>query len=247
MILLWKVDLRVIVNSPSCLSLDSQVTDQILIYAFDKRCFLTSEIDLRISLYSLGRSGSDTEPSSTEGSSWMCSGKPEVGLELRNHGLVLTLYTPLLRLSSSFLATGLLPFYGKSIWVRGWFRGVFLFLPLCLLLLLEGIWGSLPLGFWLLDGASSPDSWASGFLELDTLLWFLKTSWHLQVSLGFYVFLFLPLVVFRTLVGLPDSCWSSGFLLVFRTLVGLPDSFSHLDSLSLYILVKTMWFFQRRE
>jgi hypothetical protein len=37
-------------------------------------------------------------------------------------------------------------------------------------------------------------------------------------------FLFLPLVVFRTLVGLPDSCWSSGLLLVFRTLFG------HLDS-----------------
>jgi hypothetical protein len=85
-ILLWKVDLRVIVNSPSCLSLESQVTDQILTYALDKRCFLTSEIDLLISLYSLGRSSSDTEPSSTEGSSWRCSGEPEVDLELRIMG-----------------------------------------------------------------------------------------------------------------------------------------------------------------
>ncbi len=88
MILLWKVDLRVIVNSPSCLSLDSQVTDQILIYALDKRCFLTSEIDFLISLYSLGRSSSDIEPSSTEGSSWRCSGEPEVGLELWNWGIM---------------------------------------------------------------------------------------------------------------------------------------------------------------
>ena len=129
-ILLWKVDLRVIVNSPSCLSFKSQVTDQILICVLDKRYCLTSEIDLLISLYSLGRSGSDTEPSSTEGSSWRCSGEPEVDLELRIHGLVLTLYTPLFRLSSSFLATGLLPLYGKSIWVRGWFRGVSLSLSL---------------------------------------------------------------------------------------------------------------------
>ncbi len=169
MILLWKVDLRVTVNSPSCLSLDSQMTDQILIYALDKRCYLTSEIDLLISLSSLGRSSSDTEPSSTEGSSWKCSGEPEVDLELRNHGLVLTLYTP---------CSGSLPlswqqvycFFMENQYESGADSGVSSSFSLCLLLLLEGIWGSHPLGFWLLDGASLPDSWASGFLGLGHLL-----------------------------------------------------------------------------
>ena len=182
-ILLWKVDLRVIVNSPSCLSLDSQVTDQILIYALDKRCFLTSEIGLLISLYSLGRSSSDTEPSSTEGSSWRCSGEPGTELELRIHGLILTLYTPY---------SGSLPLSWQQVYClfmenqyeSGADSGVSFssFLSLCLLLLLERIWGSHPLGFWLLDSASPPDSWASGFLGLGSLLWLLQTSWLLQVS-----------------------------------------------------------------
>jgi hypothetical protein len=38
--------------------------------------FLTVDLDLLISLYSLDRSGSDTEPSSTEGSSCRYSGEP---------------------------------------------------------------------------------------------------------------------------------------------------------------------------
>jgi hypothetical protein len=71
-----KVWLKVIANSPSCLSLDSQVIDHILIDVLDKRYFLTSEIELLISLYSLDRSSSDTEPSSTEGSSWGYSSEP---------------------------------------------------------------------------------------------------------------------------------------------------------------------------
>ncbi len=45
------------------------MNDQILIEVLDKRCFLTVDLDLVLSLYSMDRSGSDTEPSSTEGSS----------------------------------------------------------------------------------------------------------------------------------------------------------------------------------
>ena len=147
-ILLWKVDLRVIVNSPSCLSFKSQVTDQILICVLDKRYCLTSEIDLLISLYSLGRSSSDTEPSSTEGSSWRCSGEPGLMWNWGSMGWSSPYIPPLFRLSSSFLATGLLPFYGKSIWVRGWFRGVLLFLFLSVSSSCwRGYSGVIPLGF----------------------------------------------------------------------------------------------------
>ncbi len=63
------------------------------------------------------------------------------------------------------------------------------------------------LGFWILG------TWQSSLTLEDFLT--------LAGSLGSSCFLFLPLVVFRTLVGLPDSCWSSGLLLVFRTLLAI--------------------------
>ncbi len=77
-ILLWKVDLEVIVNSPSCLSLDSQVMIRSW-QMFLIRDVLTVDLDLLLSLYSLDRSSSDVEPSSTEGSSWRYSGEPGTG------------------------------------------------------------------------------------------------------------------------------------------------------------------------
>ncbi len=72
------------------------------------------------------------------------------------------------------------------------------------------------LDFWIL-GTWQSSLTLENFLTLTGFLW---SS----------CFLFLPLVVFRILVGLPDSCWSSGLLLDFRILVGLPDFVGHLDS-----------------
>jgi hypothetical protein len=57
------------------------------------RDVLTIDLDLIPSLYSLDRSSSDVEPSSTEGSSEGI----QVNQELRILGLVLILYSPLLR------------------------------------------------------------------------------------------------------------------------------------------------------
>ncbi len=144
-----------------------------------------------------------------------------VGLELRIHGLILTLYTPLFRLSSSFLATGLLPFYENPIWVRGWFRGVFTefhhaleslsFLSFSLSPPLVG-GNMVESSSWVLTLSLCQSSRLLGFWILETWQSSLTLANFLTLAgvLGSSCLLFLSLVVFRILVGLPDSCWFSG-------------------------------------
>jgi hypothetical protein len=126
------------------------------------------------------------------------------------------------------LATALLPFYGKSIWVRGWFRGVFtefhhlssLFLSLSPPLVGGNMVES---SSWGLTFSLCQSSRLLGFWTLGTR----QSSWTLED--------------FLTLAGfLGSSCFLFLLLVVFRILVGLPDSFGHLDSLSLYIFIKIM-------
>ncbi len=95
---------------------------------------------------------------------------------------------------------------------------------------------------WVLTLGLCQSSRLLGFRILETWQSSLTLADFLTLAgvLGSSCLLFLSLVVFRTLVGLPDSCWSSGLLLVFRTLLAT------LTSQSLYIFDKIMWFFQRR-
>ncbi len=120
-----KVWLKVIANSPSCLSLDSQVIDHILIDVLDKRYFLPVRLNF---LYHCIHWTGAAQILSQALLKVLLEGT-QVNLELRSHGLVLNLYTPLFRLSSSSLATGLLIFWDWSL----------SFLSLSLLLLLEGL------------------------------------------------------------------------------------------------------------
>ena len=209
-ILLWKVDLRVIVNSPSCLSFKSQVTDQILICVLDKRYCLTSEIDLLISLYSLGRSGSDTEPSSTEGSSWRCSGEPGLMWNWGSMGWS-SPYIPPCSDSLPLSWQQVYCLFMENQYESGADSGVSSSSSFSLSPPLVG--GDIvESSLWVLTLR-----WCQSSRLLD--VWILGT-WQSSLTLegiltlaGFLwspCFLFLPLVVFRTLVGLPDSCWSSG-------------------------------------
>lgn len=178
-ILLWKVDLRVIVNSPSCLSFKSQVTDQILICVLDKRYCLTSEIDLLISLYSLGRSSSDTEPSSTEGSSWRCSGEPGLMWNWGSMGWS-SPYIPPCSDSLPLSWQQVYCLFMENQYESGADSGVSFSSSFSLSPpLVGGDMGESSSWVWLLDGASPPDSWASGFLGLGSLLWLLETFWLL--------------------------------------------------------------------
>ncbi len=74
MVLLWKVDFEVIVNSPACLSLDSQVMITSW-WVFLIRVVLTVDLDLILSLYHWTAAAQMLSQSSTIGSSWRCSGE----------------------------------------------------------------------------------------------------------------------------------------------------------------------------
>ncbi len=70
-----KVDFKIIVNSPSYLSLDSQVMIRSW-WMFLIRVVLTVDLDLLLSLYYWTGAAQIMSQSSTVGSSWRCSGEP---------------------------------------------------------------------------------------------------------------------------------------------------------------------------
>ncbi len=179
--------------------------DQILIDVLDKRYFLTTDLDSFMSLYSLDRRSSDTEPRSTEGSSWWYLSEPGTEDSWADSQLI---YPPvqalflflgnrfidLLRLESLFPFSVSPPLAGRfidllmEIHITEFHHAYETGVSLSFLCLSSSCWKVYSRvrryspRFWLLYYASLPDSWDSGFLRLGRPLWLLRTSWLLQVS-----------------------------------------------------------------